>query len=235
MCSLNSLPPEVLIEIFLRLPVNDCLILSKTCKTMAEISNIDLLWEKKIYLDFGIKVDTKETVHLSSSPKIFYRHVLYKYGRLLGVWQLATFGHYGGLYQFVFDDWSLKLIEWSPPSQAGNIEDPMRLVEFLCLSLENDNASESPKLKMKLINKVMYQDQADEDINDIIISMSDVDKMSIFLPSIKDLSDDLDDYHQMLVSFINLKLVNHCKPLKTLDILSCYKNSVGSYASLMSK
>ena len=54
----------------------------------------------------------------------------------------------------------------------------------------------------------MYQDQSDEDINDIIISMSDVDKMTIFLPSIKDLSDeneDLDDYHQMLVRYINFE------------------------------
>ena len=54
--------------------------------------------------------------------------------------------------QFVFDDWSLKLIEWSPPSQIGNVEDPMRPVEFLCLSLEDDNTSEHPKLNMKLVN-----------------------------------------------------------------------------------
>ena len=99
MCSLDNLPPEVLIEIFLQLPVDDCLILSKTCKSLSEISNIDLLWEKKIFLDFGIKVDTKKIEHSFLSPKIFYRHILYKYGKLLGAWQLATFGHYGGLYQ----------------------------------------------------------------------------------------------------------------------------------------
>jgi len=206
MCSLSELPPEILIEIFLHLPVTDCLILSKTCKTMSQVSTIDLFWEKKIYHDFGIQLGIKKTPQLSISPKMFYRYVLHKYGRLLGLWQLATFGHYGGLYQFVFDNWSLKLIEWSPPSQAENVQDPMRPVEFLSLSLEN--YSESPRLKMKLINKDMYQDQSDEDINDIIISMSDVDKMTIFLPSIKDLSDeneDLDDYHQMLVRYINFE------------------------------
>ena len=60
----------------------------------------------------------------------------------------------------------------------------------------------------------MYQDQDEEDINDIIISMSDADKMTIFLPSIKDLRDDLDDYHQMLVKFINFETG---KSLQTIE------------------
>ena len=60
----------------------------------------------------------------------------------------------------------------------------------------------------------MYQDQAEEDINDIIISMTDADKMTIFLPSIKDLRDDLDDYHQMLVKFINFETG---KSLQTIE------------------
>ena len=106
MCSLQTLPPEVLIEIFLNLPVNDCLKLSKSCKTMAEIANIDLLWEKKIQLDFGIKVNPKRSndSKITSFPKKFYRYVLHRYGRLLGSWQLATFGHYGGLYQVIFNN-----------------------------------------------------------------------------------------------------------------------------------
>ena len=59
----------------------------------------------------------------------------------------------------------------------------------------------------------MYQDQSDEDLDDIIISMSDGNKMSIFLPSIKELSSDLDDYHKMLVEFINFETG------KTLDTI----------------
>ena len=59
----------------------------------------------------------------------------------------------------------------------------------------------------------MYQDQSDEDLDDIIISMSDANKMSIFLPSIKELSSDLDDYHKMLVEFINFETG------KTLDTI----------------
>ena len=58
------------------------------------------------------------------------------------------------LFQFVFDDWSLKLIEWSPPSQAGNVKDPLRPTEFLKLTLKNDIATDSPKMEISLNNRV---------------------------------------------------------------------------------
>ena len=101
MCCLLNLPPEVLIEVFLRLPIKDCLKLAKTCKAMAEIANIDIFWEKKMRLDFHIKVDQNKSRDscTASKAKHFYRNILHKYGKLLGVWQLSTFGHYGGLYQ----------------------------------------------------------------------------------------------------------------------------------------
>ena len=54
----------------------------------------------------------------------------------------------------MFDDWSLKLIEWSPPSQACNVKDPMRPIEFLKLTLKNDIASDSPKMEILLNNRV---------------------------------------------------------------------------------
>ena len=60
----------------------------------------------------------------------------------------------------------------------------------------------------------MYQDQDDDDINDIIITMSDADKMSVFLPAIKERSSDLDEYHQMLVGFINAETG---KSLETIE------------------
>ena len=105
MCSLLTLPPEVLIEIFLNLPVQDWLRLSKSCKILAGIADIDILWEKKIEQDFGINVGSKDVTNYlkcSSFPKQFYRHILHKYGRLLGTWQLSTFGHYGGIYQVTY-------------------------------------------------------------------------------------------------------------------------------------
>ena len=63
----------------------------------------------------------------------------------------------------------------------------------------------------------MYQDQTDGDLDDIIVSMSDSDKMSIFLPSIKELDEEdqgLDDYHKMLVKFINFETG---KSLETIE------------------
>ena len=63
----------------------------------------------------------------------------------------------------------------------------------------------------------MYLDQTDEDLEVLIVSMSDADKMSIFLPSIKELDEEdqgLDDYHKMLVKFINFETG---KSLETIE------------------
>ena len=53
----------------------------------------------------------------------------------------------------MFDGWKIKLIEWAPPSKADNVQDAMRPIEFLNLSLKNDG-DECSKLNMTLVNKV---------------------------------------------------------------------------------
>ena len=97
MTSLTVLPPEVLTRIFLQLTPEDCLNFAKTCRLAYEISKIELIWEKKILEDFGIDVGKEK--ESGPSPRIFYWHVLKKYGKLLGLWQAQTYGHRGGLFQ----------------------------------------------------------------------------------------------------------------------------------------
>ena len=46
------------------------------------------------------------------------------------------------------------MIEWSPPSQACNVKDPLRPIEFLKLTLKNDIATDSPKMEISLDNRV---------------------------------------------------------------------------------
>ena len=106
MSSLTRLPPEVLMKFFLQLSVDDCLNLAKTCKITAEISKIDIIWEKKMFQDFGI--DVKKANCSGPSARCFYQNVLYKYGNLLGLWQVSTLGHYGGLFQVCIDTKYLK-------------------------------------------------------------------------------------------------------------------------------
>ena len=97
MATLTSLPPEVLTRIFLQLPAEDCLNLSKTCRFTNDTSKIEFIWEEKIYADFGI--DVKKENQSPPSPGAFYWQVLQKYGKLLGLWQATTYGHRGGLFQ----------------------------------------------------------------------------------------------------------------------------------------
>ena len=97
MASLINLPPEVLVRIFFQLPVKDCFNLAKTCRFTNQISKIELLWDNKILEDFGI--DVKQAGSSGPSSRAFYRHVLSKYGKLLGLWQATTYGYYGGLFQ----------------------------------------------------------------------------------------------------------------------------------------
>ena len=97
MVSLTDIPPEVLLRIFLQLPAEDCFNLANTCKFTYQISKIEFLWDTKIREDYGINV--KDAGSSGPSSRAFYRHVLSKYGKLLGIWQATTYGHYGGLFQ----------------------------------------------------------------------------------------------------------------------------------------
>ena len=108
MTNITDLPPEVVIKIFLYLPLKDCLRFSRVCKDFSEIGNTDLVWEKRIAQDFRVTIKKKDeglTESFDSEPeitsKLFYRHVLFKYGKLLGLWQNVTNGHYGGLFQVI--------------------------------------------------------------------------------------------------------------------------------------
>ena len=101
--SVANLPPEILIPIFVHLPVKDGCQLSVTCKRLYEIFQIEFIWEKKILHDFRINVKTPKEQHSKAEKSVtafeFYKSILHKYGKLLGVWQRKSFGHYGSIFQ----------------------------------------------------------------------------------------------------------------------------------------
>ena len=97
MITLIDLPAEVLTRIFLCVDVQDCLNLARTSRFLNEVSKSDFLWEKKICQDY--KIDLKSVSCSGTSPRSFYRFILYKYGKMLGLWQATSYGHRGGLFQ----------------------------------------------------------------------------------------------------------------------------------------
>ena len=69
MQGLVCLPPETLIKIILFLPAKDILSFTKCCITIAEITKLDKIWEKKSQQEFCVKSknNTNNTKILSES------------------------------------------------------------------------------------------------------------------------------------------------------------------------
>ncbi len=87
----------------------------------------------------------------------------------------------------MYDDWALKLIEWLAPVEK-KIQDTLRPFEFLSIRLNPD--------------KCLYQDQ--ESVTDIIVTLPDQDKLSIFFPTVKNSGNhfDTDVYNKMIIDFV---------------------------------
>ena len=87
--NMSNLPPEILIPIFVQLPIKDLVNLSKTCKRLNDIFEDELVWEQKVLLEYDINLKRmKEQSYKAEHnciPKDLYR-LLHKYGKLLGMW-----------------------------------------------------------------------------------------------------------------------------------------------------
>ena len=95
--ALETLPIEILLNIYSYLKVNEALRLSLTCKRLSLITQEEFFWQDVIKKEFGIDLRQAKTRPIPA--KLFYQKVLHKYGRFLGLWQRLTLGHYGSLIQ----------------------------------------------------------------------------------------------------------------------------------------
>ena len=100
--NMSNLPPEILIPIFVQLPIKDLVNLSKTCKRLNDVFEDELVWEQKVLLEYDINLKRmKEQSYKAQhncSPKDLYR-LLHKYGMLLGMWHRLQCGPRGSVYQ----------------------------------------------------------------------------------------------------------------------------------------
>ena len=109
MVELSDLPPEILIRIFCNLPVKDILSLACTCLKFKDISTDNFVWEEKIYQDYRLKTKKCPDAEGDLSPQNFYRFILHKYGKHLGLWKSATSGHYSALFQVIKRDYFVRV------------------------------------------------------------------------------------------------------------------------------
>ena len=101
-----DLPPEILIQIFIDLPIKDGVQLALTCKNCYEVFQVEFIWETKIILEYGINVRRPKEIKCKSEMSVtaqdFYKNILYKYGKLLGTWQRKSYGYYGSIFQVIW-------------------------------------------------------------------------------------------------------------------------------------
>ncbi|XP_072169510.1 F-box only protein 31-like [Diadema setosum] len=92
---MHTLPPELLIAIFKKLPGKDLASMAMTCRKFRETSLVDSIWLFRCIEEYDVGPNEMEGANIESC-RDFYTKVLYPYGHLLGVWQ-PQMGPYGGL------------------------------------------------------------------------------------------------------------------------------------------
>lgn len=99
--TLEDLPAEILTKIFGLLKVNEALKLSQTCKRLNLITQGEFYWQDLIRTTYGIDLRQATVNDKNVSSHIFFKEVLYRFGKFLGLWQRQTLGHYGALVQVI--------------------------------------------------------------------------------------------------------------------------------------
>uniref|UniRef100_A0A7N9ANU5 F-box protein 31 n=1 Tax=Mastacembelus armatus TaxID=205130 RepID=A0A7N9ANU5_9TELE len=122
--SLAELPPELLVEIFSRLPGTALPVVALVCKKFRQILNTETIWRTRCVEEFGMKEDLRKMEAGGVSSRDLYVKLLHPYRHILGLWQ-PDIGPYGGLLNVVVD--GLFIIGWMYlPPHDPRVEDPMR-------------------------------------------------------------------------------------------------------------
>jgi len=166
-----DLPPEILIQIFIDLPIKDGVQLASACKNCYEVFQVEIIWETKILMEYGINVRRPKEIKCKSEMPVtaqdFYKHILYKYGQLLGTWQRKSFGYYGSIFQVVYDEWCLKILEWYPPAPKSDIQSGLKTSEFMRISMTTSQ-EDNDKVKLQLLDKITFKNDERSNIKGIV-------------------------------------------------------------------
>ncbi|XP_046630588.1 F-box only protein 31-like [Daphnia pulicaria] len=132
---LFSLPHEVLEAIISLLTPLDIISLSSTCKFFHELMLSDKVWVTSCYTKFGIKLRAS-----GGFAQKFYKKVLHKYGKFLGLWNRHA-DCYGGLLHIKYLDEKLCAFDLQLPKDP-HISNPLRPKIVFSIELDElDNLS----------------------------------------------------------------------------------------------
>merc|ERR1712004_607819 len=106
-------------------------------------------------------------------------------------------------FQVVYEDWSLKLIEWCPPSGMDNPHLPLRPRPFVKIYV-NDHQERCIEL---LDKDLLFRDVPEEALKDVIITSSNPNAMNVFLPKVKTFNpnSNVDLFDEMLMDYVHFE------------------------------
>nr|XP_036277062.1 F-box only protein 31-like [Pipistrellus kuhlii] len=87
-CSLQDLPPEMLLEIFAFLPCTDLASLAQVCTQFRSILHTDSIWRQRCREEYGVCENFQDLEAMGMSCREFYTKLLHPYRNILGLWLL---------------------------------------------------------------------------------------------------------------------------------------------------
>ena len=104
--SLLNLPPEMIVSIFCHLPAPAICSLRSCCSLLRALSDHPHVWIARCIHSLSLrnsdfhsraKEDYGARLGAGSFPREVYQRLLYRYGRLCGLWQRTDLSPYGGV------------------------------------------------------------------------------------------------------------------------------------------
>uniref|UniRef100_G1QG39 F-box domain-containing protein n=1 Tax=Myotis lucifugus TaxID=59463 RepID=G1QG39_MYOLU len=86
-CSLQDLPPELLVEIFASLPGTDLPSLAQACTKFHHILHTDSIWRRRCREEFGVPDNLPDQERRGMSYREVYAKLFHPYRHILGLWQ----------------------------------------------------------------------------------------------------------------------------------------------------
>ncbi|CAK6433951.1 unnamed protein product [Pipistrellus nathusii] len=123
-CSLQDLPPELLVEIFASVPGTDLPSLAQVCTKFRCLLSHDSIWRRRCWEEYSLGENLQNLKVMGVSYREVYAKLLHPYRHILGLWQPQV-GPFGGLLNVVVD--GLCIIGWRYlPPHYPHVNDPMQ-------------------------------------------------------------------------------------------------------------
>ena len=148
--SFNDLPPEIIVEIVMRMSGSDIHSLAETSVYIRNAVYANITWIRRCKREFDIEVDPSKAEEAGEgSVCSFYLQILQPFGPFLGPLKITNVKkHYGGMFQLVHDGGlGLTCYEWVPPTVMKGVQNPMSLLKCCSVTVAKEAEGNHPNFE----------------------------------------------------------------------------------------